>query len=66
MKIPHSEPCSFCPSAHYPLDPEVIDFLSWPVKEMGKMKFKCAWRPDKFCRGNWDLIENEKKRRSEA
>ena len=60
---PHDEPCGRCPAYHFPLDPEAEDILNWPIEEMEKMQFVCAWRPTKLCRGNWDQIKREIERR---
>lgn len=55
----HDRPCASCPSAHFPIDPESEDILEWPIEERLKTVFSCAWRPEKLCRGYWDLMYPE-------
>jgi len=53
------KPCVKCPSAHYPPDPESLDYKKF--YEAGELPasecvFTCAWRPGKLCRGVCDYL----------
>jgi hypothetical protein len=50
----HRSPCSHCPSAHYPSDPESDDIRACDRETRAKHAFRCAWRPEKLCRGYCD------------
>lgn len=53
----HDESCEHCPSAHYPPDPCTLDFMELSKEDRMQSVFACAWRPEKLCRGYYDLME---------
>lgn len=56
----HTECCAKCPSAHGSgHDPETRDILTWDKSERMETVFACAWRPDKLCKGYYDLMTKE-------
>lgn len=54
----HDFPCDNCPSM-FELDPGVLDILRSPEKERLESVFACAWRPEKLCKGYWDLMNQQ-------
>lgn len=52
----HDHPCAHCPSAHFPPDPESLDYLKASHRFRVEGAFPCAWRPDKYCRGYCDKM----------
>jgi hypothetical protein len=53
----HTEPCERCPSANYPMDPQVSDIKNlWSRVDQLESVFPCAWRPEKLCKGYCDLL----------
>lgn len=58
----HKSPCENCPSMQRPLDPEATDILNSKDKHtLGHSLFSCAWRSDKLCKGNYDLVREKLK-----
>lgn len=53
----HGLPCRCCPSAHFPIDPEMEDLCNAPIEVRAAHIFVCAWRPEKLCRGAFDLMK---------
>jgi hypothetical protein len=50
-------PCSKCPSAHYPPDPVTLAMMDAPRQEqLEEGIFTCAWTPGKLCRGICDRL----------
>lgn len=53
----HRHPCARCPSAHYPPDPQALDYLTAPREvQLREGIFPCAWRPEKLCKGVCDRL----------
>lgn len=52
----HKRPCTNCPSAHYPPDPEAQDIMQAPFQVRLETAFPCAWAPVRFCRGYCDQM----------
>ncbi len=53
----HSQTCKYCPSAHYPSDPESEDMIRFYREgslTWDELTFPCAWRPEKLCKGICD------------
>ncbi len=58
----HSNYCKYCPSAFGPDDDESKMIASLPEGEKQKMVFRCAWRPNKLCKGVCEELDyNEDK-----
>ncbi len=59
----HLRPCKNCPSAWYPHDPESeeleIACANGEIPEKDYL-FKCAWRPNKICKGLFDKLQKRK------
>jgi hypothetical protein len=53
----HTHACKHCPSAHYPPDEESLDYKGAPRQIQLEAVFRCAWRPDKACKGLCDFLE---------
>lgn len=53
----HSSPCKHCPSTKDDLseDYEMQDILNAPKSVRRDLAFRCAWRPEKLCRGYCDV-----------
>ena len=51
------QPCANCPSAHFPTDPEVEDIKTWSREAQLDTVFRCAWRPEKLCKGYCDVLQ---------
>lgn len=51
----HAHPCAHCPSACDEHDPEALDLLAAPRDVRIEHAFRCAWRPQKLCRGYLDF-----------
>jgi hypothetical protein len=53
----HTSPCKHCPSAHSEPDPECLDIKeSYPREAQRDTLFRCAWRPEKLCKGYCDFL----------
>jgi hypothetical protein len=52
----HTHPCKRCPSAHYPPDPEALDYLAASRADQVGSVFRCGWRNDKACKGYCDFL----------
>lgn len=53
----HRNVCRYCPSAHYPPDPECIDIKeTWSRREQVESVFGCGWRQHKACKGYCDYL----------
>ena len=52
----HSAPCSHCPSAHHPMDPEAADILTLPHAARVETAFPCGWAPKRYCKGYCDQM----------
>lgn len=50
-------PCDYCPSAHWPLDPQAEEILRWPRPHQLETLFTCAWTRGKLCRGYCDILK---------
>jgi hypothetical protein len=53
----HTHPCAHCPSAHWPPDDEMIDYMTAPLEIKLDSVFRCGWRDTKACKGLCDLLE---------
>lgn len=52
----HETSCENCPSEQG-TDPEVEDIFTWPKEERLKTLFRCAWRPERLCKGYWKKMQ---------
>lgn len=52
----YDRPCSHCPSAHFPPDPEAADIAALPKDERIRHVFVCSWRGGALCRGVCDQL----------
>lgn len=53
----HRECCERCPSAKGQPDEFTKDFMKLPLDLRRMTVFPCAWRPNKLCKGYYDLME---------
>lgn len=51
----YDAPCGPCPSMKGD-DPETLDIMTWPLEQRMTMTFRCAWRREKLCKGNYDKM----------
>ncbi len=53
----HESPCRNCPSVgNIEEDLELQDLLQMPLHVRKEHVFRCAWRPQKLCRGYCDVM----------
>jgi len=53
----HRHCCKHCPSApHREHDPESLAYAAADYETRVDAVFRCAWRPEKACKGNADLL----------
>lgn len=54
----HANHCAHCPSALSGPDPECEDIKNtYPREEQLETVFRCAWRPEKLCKGYCDYLQ---------
>ena len=51
----HKRPCTHCPSAYGPGDPESEWVLTLPHDKRVALAFPCGWNGKRFCRGYCDV-----------
>lgn len=51
----HATPCELCPSTKG-TDPETEEIMACALEERLKTVFRCAWRPNKLCKGYCDKV----------